>query len=139
MTRLPKLKNSWRRGKQYTSPVTLGEKGTHLLLSVDTVTWRLLAQRPPHHLPPLLTQLPPPLAFGGGENVLRPLAGLLVGQGGGVLPQQRLQELLPRPVHAPVVYHLVDTTCSEIHCGYHHQQNKWYPQRCQIAALCNEI
>ena len=24
MTRLPKLKISWRRGKQYTSPVTLG-------------------------------------------------------------------------------------------------------------------
>ena len=25
MTRLSKLKISWRRGKQYTSPVTLGE------------------------------------------------------------------------------------------------------------------
>ena len=25
MTRLPKLKISWRRGKQYTSPVTMGE------------------------------------------------------------------------------------------------------------------
>ena len=25
MTRLPKLKISWRRGKQYASPVTLGE------------------------------------------------------------------------------------------------------------------
>ena len=24
MTRLPKLKISWRRGKQYTSPVTIG-------------------------------------------------------------------------------------------------------------------
>ena len=27
MTRLPKLKISWRRGKQYTSPITLGGGG----------------------------------------------------------------------------------------------------------------
>ena len=27
MTRLPKMKISWRRGKQYTSPVTLGGGG----------------------------------------------------------------------------------------------------------------
>ena len=29
MTRLPKLKISWRRGKQYTSPITLGGGGRH--------------------------------------------------------------------------------------------------------------
>ena len=31
MTRLPKLKISWRQGKQYTSPVTLGGRHNNTL------------------------------------------------------------------------------------------------------------
>ena len=42
MTRLPKRKISWRRGKQYTSPVTLGGGG-HKNLKADVGTQEFLS------------------------------------------------------------------------------------------------